>query len=106
MRLVAVDRTEPGAGSACRAETGEVCLRIEFEIANLWHPGEDRSVYDSDFELVGDRGFAYDEGGWHYGDCSRVGAEPVRLDYGELTTIEIYRFAPADETGLVLDLGR
>ena len=103
MRLVAVDRTEPGAGSACRAETGEVCLRIEFEIANLWHPGEDRSVYDSDFELVGDRGFAYDEGGWHYGDCaSRCGT--VRLDYGELTTIEIYRFAPADETGLVLIL--
>ena len=30
MRLVAVERTEPGAGSVCRAETGEVCLRIEF----------------------------------------------------------------------------
>ena len=100
-RLVAVERTEPGAGSVCRAETGEICLMIEFEIANLWDPDGDRSVYDSDFEVVGERGFAYGEGGWHHGDCaSRCGT--VRLDYGELTTIEIYRFAPADEAGLVL----
>ena len=101
MRLVAVERTEPGAGSVCRAETGEVCLRIEFEIANLWDLDGDRGVYNDEFELVGERGFAYGEGGWHYGDCYRR-CEPVRLDYGELTTIEIYRFAPSDEAGLVL----
>ena len=100
-RLVAVERTETGAGSECRAEPGEVCLRIEFEIANLWDLDGDRGVYNNEFEVVGERGFAYGEGGWHYGDCSRR-CEPVRLDYGELTTIEIYRFAPADEADLVL----
>ena len=43
-RLVAVERTETGAGSECRAEPGEVCLRIEFEIANLWDLDGDRGV--------------------------------------------------------------
>ena len=100
-RLVAVERTETGAGSECRAEPGEVCLRIEFEIANLWDLDGDRGVYNNEFEVVGERGFAYGEGGWHYGDCSRR-CQPVRLDYGELTTIEIYRFAAVDEADLVL----
>ena len=100
-RLVAVERTERGTGSDCRAPAGQVCLRIGFEIANLWDLDGDRSVYNNEFEVVGERGFGYGEGGWRHGDCS-TRCEPVRLNYGERTTIEIYRFVPADERGLVL----
>ena len=100
-RLVSVERTERGGDSDCRVPAGEVCLRIEFEIANLWDLDGDRSVYNNEFEVVGDRGFGYGEGGWHHGDCS-TRCEPVRLNYGERTLIELYRYVPADEEGLVL----
>ena len=100
-RLVSVERTERGGDSDCRVPAGEVCLRIEFEIANLWDLEGDRGVYNNEFEVVGDRGFGYGEGGWHHGDCS-TRCEPVRLNYGERTLIELYRYVPADEEGLVL----